>query len=85
MHVLLGYLLCLVVVTPAISIDVFFALIGVCAVPICVFPIMRARKQIRARSKALQAQTGELNAPYWLVIMNVSSASKVSASFLVAK
>jgi hypothetical protein len=28
MHALLGYLLCLVVLTPAFSVDVFFALIG---------------------------------------------------------
>lgn len=28
MHILLGYFLCLVVVTPALSVDVFFALIG---------------------------------------------------------
>lgn len=42
--------------------SVFFALIGVLAVPVCVLPIMRARKHIRARSKALQAQTGLLNA-----------------------
>jgi len=42
--------------------SVFFALIGICAVPLCVIPIQRARKKIRARSRVLQAQTGALNA-----------------------
>jgi len=42
--------------------SVFFALIGVCTVPLCVIPIQRARKKIRARSRVLQAQTGALNA-----------------------
>lgn len=53
----LGYL-----VFHAFSKDsVFFALIGMCAVPVCVLPIMRVRRQIGARSRALQAQTGSLN------------------------
>jgi len=42
--------------------SVFFALIGICAIPLCVIPIQRARKKIRARSRVLQAQTGALNA-----------------------
>ena len=42
--------------------SVFFALIGICTVPLSVIPIQRARKRIRARSRTLQAQTGTLNA-----------------------
>ena len=42
--------------------SVFFALIGICTVPLCVIPIQRARKKIRARSRTLQAQSGVLNA-----------------------
>lgn len=38
----------------------FFALIGMIAVPLCIMPIMRARKKISKRSRVLQAAAGDL-------------------------
>ena len=63
MHVLLGYSLCLVVLTPALSVDVFFALIGATS------RLHDLLALFRAVSRMLQSVTSPFKIALTLVVL----------------
>lgn len=69
MHALLGYLICLIVLTPAFSVDVFFALIGATSRLHDVLGV------VRALSRVLQSVTSPFKIALALIVLVAAFAS----------
>src|SRR5688572_32075273 len=63
MHALLGYLICLLVLTPALSVDVFFALIG------ATNRLHDLLAMVRALSRMLQSVTSPFKIALTLAVL----------------
>ncbi len=72
MHALLGYLICLLVLTPALSVDVFFALIGATS------RLHDLLAMVRALSRMLQSVTSPFKIALTLAVLIGVFASEFS-------